>query len=219
MLGFHLEMAEEAAPDSIASAYMLIHETLLLFTGVRYFWEHKRELLAECLFIKDGPLAIRAQYSKLVAPIRRFLQAAQERGVEVCIIGQEKSGAFVDHLALIGPSAPEGTVFLPGHNYIREQIQHRPIAGMPYGKDTNYGVKAFVKINDRHAMVLNIPTGKYKSDPGIGDLIGSGRIFATLPSLLSSQYEGGLFPVELAHNVASLSTYPSAKILAMFAEA
>ncbi|HLC41368.1 MAG TPA: hypothetical protein VJO34_07035 [Methylomirabilota bacterium] len=219
MLGFHLEMAEESAPDSVASAYMMIHETLLLFTGVRYFWEHKRELLPECLFIRDGPLSIRAQYSKLVAPIRRFLQVARESGSEVCMIGQEKTGYFVDHLTLIGPSAPEGTVFLPGHTYVREQIQHRPAAGMPYGKDTNYGVKVFVKVNDRHSMVLSIPTGEYKSDPTKGDLIGATRIFSTLPSLLSSQYEGGLFPIELAHNIASLSTYPSAKVLALFAEA
>ena len=219
MLGFHLEMAEEAAPDSVASAYMLIHETLLLFTGVRYFWEHKPEVLTDCLFLKDGPLAIRAQYSKLVAPIRRFLQTARASGLQVCMVGQEKSGAFVDHLALIGPAAPEGELFVPGHNYVREEIQHRPVAGAPYGKDTNYGAKVFVKLDERHRMVLNIPTGNYVRDPDVLDLIGASRIFATLPTLLSSQYEGGLFPVELAHNVASLSTYPSAKVLAMFAEA
>ncbi len=40
MLGFHLEMVEEAASDSVATAYMSIHETLLLFTGIRYYWEH-----------------------------------------------------------------------------------------------------------------------------------------------------------------------------------
>jgi hypothetical protein len=136
MLGFHLEMADEAAPDSVASAYMLIHETLLLFTGIRYFWEHNRKTLANCLFLKDGPLAIRAQYSKLVAPIRRFLQAARAGGIEVCMVGQEKSGAFVDHLSLVGPAAPEGHLFIPGHKYIREEIQHRPVAGAPYGKDT-----------------------------------------------------------------------------------
>jgi hypothetical protein len=223
MLGFHLEMAEEAAPDVVASAYMLIHETLLLFTGVRYFWEHKREVLADCLFLKDGPLAIRAQYSKLVAPIRRFLEAARTSGIEVCMAGQEKSGTFVDHLALIGPTASEGALFVPGHDYIREEIQHRPVTGAPYGKDTNYGAKVFVKLSERHQMVLSIPTripsGAYLKDPCVSDLIGAPQIFATLPTLLSSQYEGGLFPIELAHNVASLSTYPSAKILAMFAEA
>jgi hypothetical protein len=36
--------------------------------------------------------------------------------------------------------------------------------------------------------------------------------------LLSNRYEGALMPIEMANGVASLSTYPSAKILKMFAE-
>jgi hypothetical protein len=219
MLGFHLEMGQDSAPDVIASTYMLIHETLLLFTGIRYFWERKRDVLSDCLFLKDGPLAIRAQYSKLVAPIRRFFQAAQATGIKICVVGQEKTGAFADHLALIGRSAPEGKIFIPSHDYIRQEIQHRPIAGAPYGKDTNYGAKLFYKVNERHQMVLNVPTGAYIQDPSVTDLIGADRIFGTLPELLSSRFEGGLYPIELANNVASLSTYPSAKVLALFAEA
>ena len=219
MLGFHLEMAQDSAPDIVASTYMLIHETLFLFTGIRYFWEHKREVLSDCLFLKDGPLSIRAQYSKLVAPIRRFFEAARKQGIAVNMVGQEKTGAFYDHLALIGQTAPESSIFIPGHNYIREEIQHRPISGAPYGRDTNYGAKVFYKVSDRHQMVLNIPTGVYVENPTAADLIGLDRIFATLPELLSSRFEGGLYPIELANNVASLSTYPSAKVLAMFAEA
>jgi hypothetical protein len=198
---------------------MLIHETLLLFTGIRYFWEHKREVLRDCLFLKDGPLSIRAQYSKLVNPIRRFFVFAKSQGFDVYVVGQEKSGAFYDHLELIGPTAPSESIFLPGHNYIREEVQHRPVAGAPYGFDTNYGVKVFYKVNDRHKMVLNLPTGDYVRDPKMSDLIGADRIFSTLADLLSSRFEGGLYPIELANNVASLSTYPSARVLALFAEA
>ncbi|MDZ4339926.1 MAG: hypothetical protein U1B94_06900 [candidate division NC10 bacterium] len=219
MLGFHLDMSDEAASNSVATAYMLIHETLLLFTGIRYYWNNRRDVLADCLFIKDGPLAMRAQYSKLVAPIRRFLQRARDEGVEVCLLGQEKSGAFFDHLALIGRGAPTGSIFVPGHEYIRAEIQYRPANGAPYGKDTNYGSKVFLKLDERHQSVLNIPTGEYAREPTVEDLIGKDRIFATIPTLLSNQHEGALFPIELAHNVASLSTYPSAKVLSMFAEA
>lgn len=218
MLGFHQVMAEEAAPDSVASDYMAIHETLLLFTGIRYFWETKRNLLGRCLFVKDGPLSIRAQYSKLVNPIRRFLLAAKSSNVDVCVLGQEKSGAFWDHLQLIGDDMPNETLFIPDHNYIREQIQHKPITGAIYGKDTNYGAKVFVKVNERHRFVLNVPNGN-ASNPQDSDLIGGSQICATLGTILSARYEDGLLPVELAHSVASLSTYPSAKVLAMFAEA
>jgi hypothetical protein len=68
-------------------------------------------------------------------------------------------------------------------------------------------------------MVLNIPTGEYVENPTFSNLIGAERIFATLPTVLSSRFEGALLPVELAHGVASLSTYPSAQILKIFAEA
>lgn len=218
MLGFHQVMAEDAAPNSIASDYMAIHETLLAFTGIRHFWETRKELLSDCLFIKDGPLAIRAQYSKLVNPIRRFLAHAKSLGIEVCMLGQEKSGAFWDHLQLIGDDAPEGSFFVPDHNYIREQVQHRPLGGAAYGADTNYGTKIFVKLDPRHKFVLNIPNGNSKN-PQDSNLIGAERIFATLRFILSSRFEDGLLPVELAHSVASLSTYPSAKVLSMFADA
>lgn len=218
MLGFHQEMAPDSAPETVATAYMSIHETLLLFTGVRYFWEKKKKVLSNCLFVKDGPLSIRAQYSKLVAPIRRFLAFARAQGCHVHIIGQEKTGAFAEHLQLIGNSAPIQSLFIPSNQYIKEQIQHRPNRGAPYGKDTNYGAKVFVRINHYHQMVLNIPTGEHVENPTLSNLIGAERIFATLPTVLSSRFEGALLPIELAHDVASLSTYPSAQILKIFAE-
>jgi len=219
MLGFHQEMAPDSAPETVATAYMSIHETLLLFTGVRYFWEKNKEILKNCLFVKDGPLSIRAQYSKLVAPIRRFLAFSRDQGYPVNLIGQEKTGAFADHLQLIGNNAPLQSLFIPGNQYVKEQIQHRPNRGAPYGKYTNYGAKVFVRISHYHQMVLNIPTGEYVENPTFSNLIGAERIFATLPTILSSRFEGALLPIELAHGVASLSTYPSAQILKIFAEA
>jgi hypothetical protein len=218
MLGFHLDMGADSAPNTIATTYMSVHETLLLFTGIRHFWEHNREMLRQSLFVKDGPLSIRAQYSKLVNPIRRFLTHARDHGYPICIIGQEKTGAFYDHLQLIGAAAPNGSFFIPGDKYVKEQIQHRPDRGAAYGKDTNYAAKVFVKLSDYHKMIINIPTGQFVVDPREWNLLGGERIFATLPTILSSRFEGALLPVELAHGLASLSTYPSAHILKIFSE-
>jgi len=223
MLGFHLEMGEDAASDSVASAYMNIHETLLLFTGIRHFWQTAKGVLKRCLFIKDGPLQIRAQYSKLVNPIRNFLLHAHADGYTINLIGQEKTGAFVDHLNLIGRNAPTSSLFIPDHAYICEQIQNRRPNGAPYGRDTNYGAKVFVSPNERCRLVLSIPVqtsmGSFIMKPDITQLIGIDRTLATLPALLSSRYENALLPVELANSVASLSTYPSAQILKLFTDA
>ena len=91
------------------------------------------------------PLTLRGQYSKLAIPIRNFFSFAKEKGVEIHVMGQEKTGAFVDHLGIIGRHAP-------------------------------------------------------------------------LPTILSHKHECALVPVELANGVVSLSSYPSAAILKVFAD-
>ena len=70
-------------------------------------------------------------------------------------------------------------------------------------------------------MVFNILTGKvgeYVENPNIAYLIGFENIISTLPKILSNRYEGALLPIELANGVASLSTYPSARVLEMLAD-
>ena len=114
MIGFHLEMGEDAAPDNVPKEYMLIHEMLLLFTGIRYFWEREKfSVLANALFLKDGPLMLSGQYSKLVRPIRKFFEFAKQKQVPIYVVGQEKTGYFVNHLALVSRPAPVGSFFVP----------------------------------------------------------------------------------------------------------
>ena len=213
MLGFHLSMCENSAPEEIPSTYMTIHETLLLFTAIKYFWENDRKYLSDCLFVKDGPLSIHAQYSKLVQSIRNFLAYTRDQGYPIHIVGQEKSGSFFDHFQFIRSNLPSCTSFVPKDHYIRKEIQGHSLSRAEYGMYTNYGAKIFVKLNEYHKMVLNIPTGKFNANPSTKDLIGYERIIATLPKIISNRYEGALLPIELAHGIASLSTYPSAKIL------
>lgn len=229
LLGFHLDMDEDSAPDSVASSYMLVMEHLMLFTAIRLLWGHTdASLVAETLFIKDGPLTLRSQYSKLVPNIREFLQFARDAGRPVHVIGQEKTGAFVDHLQSVVPFvAPHargeaGSFAVLDHNYVRREVYRSPDLSNPYGKRTNWGEKLFVKLDPGMSMVLNVPTGQYIEDgnrPVAQDLIGLTRILATLPSLASHKFEGALFPVELANGIASMSSYPSATILKRFVDA
>jgi hypothetical protein len=220
LFGLHLSMMDDYAPNQVASDYMSVSETLMIFTPIRYFWENNREVLKNCLMVKDGPLSLRATLAKLAAPIRRFFKFAKENGVEVAMIGQEKTGVFFDHLNLIGANAPSSSIFIPSNDYIRNEIQHSTLSGT-YGWDTNYGAKVFVKYDDYHKMVLNVPTGErgeFVKNPDIGKLIAFDKIIATLPKILSNRYEGALLPIELANGIASLSTYPSAKALELFAD-
>ncbi|TLS19451.1 MAG: hypothetical protein FDZ72_03600 [Betaproteobacteria bacterium] len=226
--GFHMEMGEDSAPESLASSYMLVMEHLMLFTAVRLMWHHSdRSLVTDTLFIKDGPLTLRSQYSKMVPNIRDFLQYAKINSRPVHIIGQEKSGTFFDHLAsIVRFAAPhnrgEPLTYAPlMHSYVHREVYRSPDVSNPYGLKTNWGEKMYVKVDPGAFMVLNVPTGEYKADsdwPTSADLIGLNRILATLPSLVSHKFEGALYPVELANGIASMSSYPSATILQRFLE-
>ena len=218
--GLHQNMQSEFAPNQVANDYMSMAETLMIFTPIKYFWENNREILKNCLFIKDGPLSLRATLAKFTAPFQRFFRYANSKGCPIAMIGQEKSGAFFEHLELISRSAEPGTVFIPDNDYIRKEIQHSNLHGT-YGEDTNYGAKVLIKYSDYHHLVLNVPTGvrgEHVRNPGIEHLIRFQDIIATLPSILSNRFEGALLPIELANGVASLSTYPSAKTLELFAD-
>jgi len=61
-------------------------------------------------------------------------------------------------------------LIVPDHKYIREEIQHRPVDGAKYGRDTNYGAKVFVGWTKRHKF-SDIPTGDAQN-PQAGSLYG-----------------------------------------------
>ena len=224
MLGFHLDMNDDNAPISVASSYMIVMEMLMLFTVIRLQWSNRdQRLISNTLFIKDGPMTLGGQYSKLVPNIREFLNYAKKQGRPIHIIGSEKSGAFFDYLSLcsrfVKPEHGKIKYAVLNHGYIRRVIQRAPDRGNPYGLRTNWGEKVFVFLDENTYMVLNMTTGGYEKDdvyPTRNDIIGLERILTTLPALISRKYEGALYPIELVHGIASMSNYPSAKILQDF---
>src|SRR5687768_13552900 len=105
----------------------------MLFTALRLLWHHTdKQVLGQTLFIKDGPLTLRGQYSKLVPPIRAFLQHAKEQNRPVHIIGQEKCGAFFDHLAAVVRFASphnkdeKASYAVLSHDYVRREVYRSP---------------------------------------------------------------------------------------------
>ncbi|WP_077611613.1 hypothetical protein [Clostridium sp. Marseille-P2415] len=224
MIGFHLDMSEDSAPVTVASSYMMIMEMLMLFTVIRLHWESKdKNLVSETLYIKDGPMTLGGQYAKLVPCIRNFLDHAKRIGRPIHIMGCEKSGKYFDYLHTIERFIPlnDGEIkyAVLSHDFIRKEIQRAPEHINPYGSRTNYGEKVFVILDKNTQMVLNMSPGEYISSldfPKSEDIMGLGRILATLPSLISRKYEGALYPIELVNGIASMSNYPSAKILQDF---
>jgi hypothetical protein len=67
-------------------------------------------------------------------------------------------------------------------------------------------------------MVLNIPTREFKENPKYSDLIGADDIFATLKYMLSYKHESALIPIELTHDMSSISDYAASHILQLYIE-
>ena len=223
LIGLHLDMADDSAPEKVASGYMLVAEHLMLFTPIRLLWSHSdKSIVSRTLFLMDGPLTLRTQFSKLVPPTRAFLQHAKEAGRPVHVCGQEKTGAFVDHLAATTAETPPAHPDDPPHYRVlthvevRREVQRSSLDPSDYGFRVNWGEKVLLKCDPHTRLAISVPTGDYRNEanfPLPDDIIGLHRILRSLPSLLSRRHEAGLYPIELAHGIASLSSYPSAKVL------
>jgi len=123
---------------------MLVMEHLMRFTPIRLCWSHSdRQLLSDTLFIKDGPLTLRGQYSDLVPPIRAFLRYAKERGRPVHVIGQEKTGTFADHLvSIVRFAEPHARGELPSYAAITHHPGYRQRGGTPRCRTPPAGARA-----------------------------------------------------------------------------
>jgi len=129
----------------VASAYMLVMETIMLFTAIRFYWDlPDKNAVSDTLFIKDGPLTLRSQYSKLVPPIRAFFEYSKSEKRPVHVIGQEKTGVFAEHLAsIVRFAAPhargeEPAFAVLSHEYVRKEVYRAPNLVSPYGMRTNW---------------------------------------------------------------------------------
>ncbi|SDE07082.1 hypothetical protein [Glycomyces harbinensis] len=228
VLGLHLDIGEDSATETVASAYMAIHEVLLLVAHLYRLWRAGNlDAIDDTLFVKDGPLMFPRQYATLTRRMREMLAYFKdEEGRNIYLVGQEKSGMLFDHLQSQvrhlrqhpDPDWPQ--VAILSHAYMRDRVQRMPKAQHTYGSRTNYGEKILVRLDASFALALNVPTGvfmKAESAPSSPqDFIGLERIIATLPELVSYLHEGSLVPINLAHGIASLSYYPSGTALQRF---
>jgi hypothetical protein len=187
---------------------------------MRYIVEFRDRpiILRRTLFVKDGPLLLRAQLSRLVEPIRAFLRFLHEQGRTVHLVGIEKSGDLVDHLPLLrGVLVERGDFFLPTVRYLHERIEGVPFVAEQYRNRVQYGAKVVVRLGRDHVVAFNVPTGDFLAEPRPEDLYGLAPAMATLAGMLSYKHENALVPLVLVNAAASIAQKPSGDILQGFA--
>lgn len=189
------------------------------------------EILSRLAVIIDGPLAVFGRPGWLSRAIGRELYRInktlkKKTGRDLLIIGIEKSGIFVDHLAKLcheeeasGENSikiPKGAVLLPTDDYIRRFVVYSKNTH-PYGDVTYFGRKLFYHTNSGAQIVATLPflkpedrnlnTSEISQFPRLGDAL---HLFDLIGS---SRYPNGLVPISLAHAGASISRRFGGKVL------
>jgi hypothetical protein len=221
-LGDYLGIAQEAPEDwsreEAAISLRTALETLTLFHFVAHYWTTSPHSLSEILFLKDGPLLLRAQLSRLVEPIRAFITHVRMTGVPVHITGIEKNGELVDHIEDIKKHLPApGDFFLPSVRYILEQIAGLHFDPAKYRNRVQYGAKVVVRIGPDHIVALDVPTGDFVLSPTETDLAGFSETVAVLSEMTSYSHDNALIPIKLVNEYSSIAERPSGDILKAFA--
>lgn len=210
------EVADDFGRESTVSNFRNILEVLMLFDLVRKF-RHYPEEIAKTLFIKDGPLLLRAQLSRLVEPIRGFITYLRDSGIQTHIVGVEKNGALAEfvHEFKHNLRAP-GDYFLPSVRFLIEEVSGNEMPNA-YRNRVSYGAKVAVRLSANHVVVLNVPTGPFFAEPKEQDLLGFTESLQVLSRLVSYRYENALVPLVLINSMVSVAQKPSSTILEAFA--
>lgn len=213
---------DEQGAGGIMAYLLTTLEQLVLVHVIRTLLEHKPATLREILLIKDGPLAFFGVVAPLRKPMRELMAwlADKDNGKPlICLVGLEKSGAFVEHAALIEPQLRAGHYLLLDDDYIYRYIVPGRPDGEGFGGNTYYGAKVIYKSDGGHVFVATIPTATaYAADRTreLGDLFNAAEVLRVTGDLRCSMYDNALLPVVLANRLVSLADVPSSEILKRF---
>ena len=212
VLRVHEEVVEEGTNEEALGRLMQVVELLVLVGLATLLWEQARDtLLAQTLFIMDGPLAVYGPPAKLRARALAYFQAmaAGTPGDAPFVCGIEKSGALLDYarsLVLWGALAPGDLLVVDADVIAAANHASNPVA---YGSETYWGRKFVYRARDGRVVIPTVPppTGSpYDDHGGQADAVA----YPTLPAILevidgtgSSMYRDGLIPVALAHGRAA----------------
>jgi hypothetical protein len=201
-------------------AYLLSTlEQLVIVHVIRTLLRLKPAVLREILLIKDGPLAFFGNVAPLRKPMQELMLwlAESDNGKPlICLVGLEKSGAFVEHAALVERQLKNGHYLVLDNEYIYKYIVPGDPGGQPFGKNTYYGTKVIYKSDVGDVFVATIPTAQFKIRPILDDLFNAADVLRVTGELRCSMYDNALIPVVLANRLVSLADVPSSEILKRF---
>ena len=213
----HERIDNEVGASGIQAYVMTAIEQLILVHVIRLILKTKPALLAQMLFIKDGPLAFFGQTARMHEPMQDLVAFLLERH-DVNLAGLEKSGAFVEHAHEVKNQLPAGTILVLDDDYIYRYIIPGGTAEGVYGRTTYYSSKLIFKTPGGAVHVVTVPVAERLSSPKPADLPNLDVILTNIEKLRCDMYDDALLPIALVNKLVSLSNHPSSKILQQFAK-
>jgi hypothetical protein len=211
---------DEQGAGGIMSYLLTTLEQLVVVNIIRTLLRLRPSTLREILLIKDGPLAFFGMTAPLRTPMLELMGFLSEKDSGkplLCLVGLEKSGAFVEHSMLIEPKLKPGHYLMFTNDYTyRYVLPGDPNNPQPYGFNTYYGSKLVYKSARGDVFVATIPLVDPKVRDRFENLQNAAEVMRVISELRCSMYDQALVPVVLANKLVSLADFPSSEILAKF---
>jgi hypothetical protein len=216
-LGLLTDATESTSDSAVAMNLKGVLEHLTLLTILRRLTgSGNAGASARVLLLKDGPLMLRGQSTRLVAAVRGYLNYLDSTGVKFHLAGVDREGSFFNHSAQVDPwlnEAGPGAAFVPDNRYVLERIKHAGGASAVYGRRGLYGSKAFCRVDGHTTLVLSVPNRRhgfddFAQDPAVDDLIGLAPTLGTLAGLISRHFPSTPLPLVAVDRLCDLPHHP-----------
>ena len=221
------EISEYQSNQTAMTRLMLVLEHLIPFHYIRFFSERALGQLSGVAFFIDGPLAmfgnpawLHGTFMTYLAEINRRLQ---RRGFDpITMIGLQKTGQIVDHVALIERFVPNNRLFAIDDDYRYQYIlAGREPAHNGFGSETYYGQDFIYKTPTGSTFVIGLPY-PWPSKSG-SDFVNEkvhmdvyprlGQSIELINNLESDLYRNAVVPIALAHKYTAISLQPGGRVL------
>ncbi|UXA14090.1 hypothetical protein KXD97_10080 [Mycobacterium sp. SMC-8] len=228
VLRTHEEYSIEGSNFTPMGRVMTATERLMSICYLNFFADTAPQVLRHTLFITDGPLAL---FGPLAPLKRRFVEHLSDLGswcaerdlTAPLMVGIEKSGAFVEHAALIRDFIAPGSVMRLPNAYINRISGRAPTNR--YGIDEFYGRRFIYRTRAGDPLVLTVPPAPGLSPYDGGHAVEGFDAYPTLrlvcevlDSLRTHMYQNAVVPVALAHSAAALPLGVGRSVLTMMAQ-
>ena len=227
------EVDEYQSNYGAMTRFMSVVEHLLPVHYIRYLSENSFSALNSVAFFVDGPLAIFGTAAWIHSTIMRYLYDLNQRLAalnlnKLLVIGLQKSGQVVDHLALIDRFIPAGRIFSVDDEYrYRYIITGRDASSNGFGSETYYGHDFIYKTPSGRTFVFGLPypfPQKESATDFVNSKVDAGlynelpRALALIQHFESDLYTNAIIPIALAHRYTAISLVPGGHVLDLLTE-